>query len=276
MNFDMNTVWSRGIDLLRDNFSLLVVIAGIFLLLPTVALYLFIPDFQTFADPTADPEIVADKMGEILGPLLTGGLLATIVQFAGYGAMLALMGRDRPTVGQAIGTGFKIVPSTIAVFIIFMLAYIAGAVMIILPVTLIAGAVGSAALGIIGIIPVLVFVVWLMTRMSMSMPAMVLGKTLNPFTAVANSFRLTKAKQWAILLFWVVLVVAFTIISLLFNGVFGVVAALAASGTTQLLILGLANGVTSVVSGMLICALSVAMYDQLARPAEDDIEQVFD
>ena len=75
----------------------------IVLLLPTVALYLLVPEFQTLADPGADPRILAERMNEFLGPLLgTFGLL-TLIQFAGYGAMMALIGPDRPTVAQALG-----------------------------------------------------------------------------------------------------------------------------------------------------------------------------
>jgi len=276
MNFDMNTVWSRGIELVRDNFQLLIVIAGVFLLLPTMAIYLLVPDMQMFADPTADQDLVAARMAEMLGPLLGGGLLAAIFQFAGYGAMVALMGDDRPTVGQAIGTGFKIVPSTLAILILFMIAYVIGAGLIMLPISLLAGVSGVQALALIGIIPAVIFVVWFMARISMSMPVLVLGGTLNPVKAMIQSFKLTKPKQWSILLFWGVLVAAFTVISLLFNGVFGVIAAVIGTGTAAMLIVGLANGFTSMVSGMLVCGLSVAMFGQLSGPSNAAIEKTFD
>ena len=276
MNFDMNTVWSRGIELVRDNFQLLIVIAGVFLLLPTMAIYLLVPDMQMFADPTADQDLVAARMAEMLGPLLGGGLLAAIFQFAGYGAMVALMGDDRPTVGQALGTGFKIVPSTLAILILFMIAYVIGAMLIMVPISLLAGVSGVQALALIGIIPAVIFVVWFMARISMSMPVLVLGGTLNPVKAMIQSFKLTKPKQWSILLFWGVLVAAFTVISLLFNGVFGVIAAVIGTGTAAMLIVGLANGFTSMVSGMLVCGLSVAMFGQLSGPSNAAIEKTFD
>ncbi len=276
MNFDMNTVWSRGIELVRDNFQLLIVIAGVFLLLPTMAIYLLVPDMQMFADPTADQDLVAARMAEMLGPLLGGGLLAAICQFAGYGAMVALMGDDRPTVGQALGTGFKIVPSTLGILILFIIAYVIGAMLIMVPISLLAGVSGVQALALIGIIPVVIFVVWFMARISMSMPVLVLGDTLNPVKAMTQSFKLTKPKQWSILLFWGVLVAAFTVISLLFNGVFGVIAAVIGTGTAAMLIVGLANGFTSMVSGMLICGLSVAMFEQLSGPSNAAIENTFD
>ena len=36
MTFDMNRTWNEALSLVRANFQLLAVIAGVFLLLPTV------------------------------------------------------------------------------------------------------------------------------------------------------------------------------------------------------------------------------------------------
>ena len=276
MNFDMNACWARAIELVRSNLQLLLVIAGVFLLLPSLATYLLVPDIEMFLDPTSDPEELAAMVSELIGPFVTYGLLSLAVQFTGYGTMVALMGDERPTVGQALGTGVKTVPSLLAVLIIFLVLYMLGGVLIALPISLLVGVAGAPALGLIVIFPVLLYVFWLMARMSLVMPAMILGGTLNPIKGIADSFRLTKPRQWMILLFWVVLGVTFVIISLLFNGVFGLVAALFGTGTVGLLILGLANGVVGVISGMLICAIAVAMYAQLSGPSEQNITETFE
>ncbi len=276
MNFDMNTVWSRAIELVRDNFQLLIVIAGVFLLLPTMATYLLIPDFQNLIDPTADQAALEQQISAMIGPLVSVGVVSMVFQFAGYGAMVALMGDTRPTVGQALGTGFKIVPSVFAVMILFIIAYFIGAMIIALPITLIAGLAGIPALSFIAVIFVLIFVIWLMARMSLSMPALVLGETLNPFTAVARSFKLTGPKQWSILLFWGVLLAVYVVIALLLTGIFGLVAALIGSGTAAMVVLGIANGAMGMAIGMLICGVSVAMFTQLSGPSTAAIEETFD
>ncbi len=276
MNFDMNAVWARSVELMRDNFQLLLVIAGVFLLLPTIAMYLFIPNFQALIDPTADPEVLAAQMGEMLGPVFLGFFFGAIVQFTGYGAMVALMGDNRPTVGQAITAGLKAVPSLFVVFLLFALAYVIGALVILVPFSLIAGVAGAPALGLIGVLPVLVFVAWLMARMSMTMPAMVLGGTLNPFNAIGESFKLTGPKQWLIVVFWVVIVAVITVISLLVSGIFGLLIGLLGSGTTAMLLLGLVSGGVGVVNGIITCALAAAMYTQLSGPSAQVIEDTFD
>lgn len=275
MNFDMNTVWSRSVELIQANFQLLLIVAAVFLLLPNVALYMLVPDMQTLVDPMADPEVVAAQMGSIAGPLIVGGIFSMICQFAGYAAMVALMGDTRPTVGQALGKGLKTVPSLFAIAIIFLVMYFIGAVVIILPISLLAGLAGSALIGVIGFLPVVLFVAWLAARTSMSMPVMVLEGTLNPITALTRSFSLTKPKQWAILGFWVIIIVIMVIASLIFTSVFGLVAALAGTGLVSALILGLATGLSGMVYGMVLCAIAAAMHSQLSGPSAEAIEDTF-
>ena len=276
MNFDMNTCWARGLDQVRNNFSLLVVIAGIFLLLPTVALYLLVPDMQMLADPGVDQSVLKSKIAEILLPLMGAALLMSLVQFAGQAAMIALMGKGRPTVGEALGVGLKTVPSLVVVLLAFTVAVFIGSLLVTLPISILAGVAGIPALAILAVFPLLLLMFWMMARLSMTMPAMVLGATLNPFKAMGESWRITRRHQWAILLFWGVFYAVFTIISLLFNGIAGVIAALIASGTGAMLVAGLANGIASVVSGMLICALAVAMYGQLSGDTDTSIADTFE
>lgn len=275
MNFDMNTCWSRAVELIQANFQLLLIVAAVFLLLPNIALYMFIPDIQTLVDPTADPDVVAAQMGSIAGPLIGGGLFSMAFQFAGYSAMVALMSDGRPTVGQALGTGVKTIPSLLGVAILFFIMYFLGAMAIVVPISLLAGLAGSVALGVIGFIPVIVFVAWLAGRCSMTMPVLVLDGTRNPIKALGKSFSLTGQKQWPIVGFWAIILVIMIVASLIFTSVFGLVAAMAGSGTVSALILGLASGLSGMVYGMVLCAISVAMHGQLTGPSAEAIEDTF-
>lgn len=275
MNFDMNSCWSRAVELVQANFQLLLIVAAVFLLLPNVALYMFLPNLQAIVDPMADPDVVAAQMTSMAGPLLGGGFFSMAFQLAGYSAMVALMGDNRPTVGQALGSGIKTVPSLFAVAIMFFLLYFLGAMAIFVPISLLAGLAGSALLGFIGFIPVVLFVAWLAARTSMSMPVLVLENTLNPITAISRSFALTKPKQWPIVGFWAVIIVIMVVASLIFTTVFGLVAAIAGTGLVSAVILGLASGLTGMVYGMVLCAVAVAMYGQLAGPSADAIEDTF-
>lgn len=276
MKFDMGQAWSRAMELMRDNFQLLAVIAGVFLLVPTLAAYLLLPDFQTLMDPTADPDQMAEMIQANIGPFIGIGMAAMVLQFAGYGAMVALIGDSRPTVGEALKRGLTIVPSTFGVFLLFVIGYFVIALAIAVPVGILASLASAPGLSIIAVIVVLAAIVWLMARMCMSMPVLVFEDTLNPITASLRSFKLTKSSQWRIIVFWGVLFVAYMVVALLATSVFGLIAALAANSTVGVVIIGLANGIMGMIVGMVICALAVAMYGQLAGPSETAISETFE
>ena len=275
MGFDMNTCWSRAVELLQSNFQLLLIVAGVFLLLPTLAFYMLIPDMQMLSDPTIDQDILVEKMLEMGGPLIAVSLGSMVFQFAGNAAMVALMGDARPTVGQAIAAGFRSVLSLFGVLLVFMILITIGAVAVTVPFAAL-GALLAPALAGFAVLPVLVFVIWLLARMSMAMPVIVLGAVGNPVTAITQSFALTKPKQWPIVGFWVLIYVIMTIASLLFNGAIAVIAAIAGSGTVVTAITGLSNGLTGAITGAIGCAVAVAMYMQLSGPSQSAIEETFE
>jgi len=281
MNFDMNAAWERAVELIKENLQLLAIIAAVFLLLPSIAIYLFLPSMTELSDPGADPNVVMAQFQENPAPLITVGALGLIVQFAGYGAMIALMGKARPTVGEAIVTGFKITPTMIAVFVVYFLLYFLGAVLVVLPLALIAGfsrggeTVG-AIVGALAVIPILLVAVYVAARMSMSMAVVVLEGTLNPFSATLRSFKLTHKRQWSILIFWVVLFALYFVIALLFSGGVSAIAALAGGGTLTALILGVTNGLLGMASGMIMCGLAVAIFQQLSGPDAGEVSSVFE
>jgi hypothetical protein len=199
-----------------------------------------------------------------------------VVQFAGSGALIDLMGPRRPTVGQAIATGFRVTLSTMAVFVLYFLIYLVAAIIIAIPFALLAGLLDAPALGGLLVLPLIPVSVYIAARMSMSLPVLVLEGTLNPVTAVMRSFKLTHKKQWPVTVFWTVLGLCYVVISLLASGVFSVVAAFAGGGTASALILGIANGAWGMVFSMLMCALAVAIYQQLNGPDKEEMTSVFE
>lgn len=276
MKLDLNAVWSRGIALVRENFQLLAVIAGVFILLPTVAMYFLIPGMDQFIVPGADPDVVQERMLEVIGPLLSYGLIGSVIQFVGYGAMVALMGDNRPTVGEALSTGAKSVLPILAGFIIFLVIYMVAAIVIVTPIAMLAGAVGVPGLAAIAPLFVIAVALFLMSRFSLTMPVVVVDHVFNPLKAVKRSWDLTGLSQWRVMGFWGILFVAYMVISLLLLGVFGVLAALFGSGTGGTLILGLTNGLISMVVAIVLSGLVVAMHAHLSGPGERTITETFE
>ena len=277
MKFNMDQAWSRAIDLVKDSFQLLLVIAAVFLLLPSIGVYLFMPDFATLAQPGAEPEQVLAVFQENLATIVLVSGAAMIVQFAGQGAIIAMIGGKRPTVGEAIATGFRVTPSTLAIFVLYFVLYFVAAIVVAIPLVLIAALVGQAAgalVGVIAVFPILFVSVYLAARLSMSL--LVLEGTLNPISAMMRSFKLTHKRQWSILIFWSILFVVYMVIALLFSSGFGVIAALAGGGTATALILGFADGLMEIATSLIICGLAVAIFEQLRGPDEDEVSSVFE
>ena len=285
MQFDMSDTWQRAITLVQSNFQLLAVIAGVFLLLPTLIMYVAVPELatmDTMIDTSGDdPEKLMAQLGEVYGSIAPWALLSTIVSFAGYAAMVTLMGANGVTVGDAIVRGFKAVPSLIAVLILFFISYLLAAFVVMIPIVLLAtllGMVSPVLAGVIGFFGGLAAVLvslMLMARFSVTMPVMMLEGILNPITAMHRSWKLTGPRQWAILGFWALLFIVYTVLALILNAIIGLFASLA-SGTTAGLIMGLFTGLLGVFVGMIVSGIAVALHEQLTGDAPTKISETFE
>ncbi|HAU22505.1 MAG TPA: hypothetical protein DCS24_07920 [Erythrobacter sp.] len=264
MEFDMGAAWQRATTLISANFQLLAVIAGVFLFLPSLVIYLVFPDFALLMDPTADPEILAAQIQEVLSPLIGWGLAIMAFQFVGYLAMVGLIGKRRPTVGQAIAQGVRSTPTLFGTLILFALGCFIITFVLILFISLLALIVGPGALTFLTMVLILGVMLILMTRLCLTMPVVMLEDQLNPFTALLRSWQLTSANKWQIFSFWMLLGVVYLVITFLALGVFGLVGAAVESTVLAALILGIVNGVIGALVAVIISGVVVAMYQQLA------------
>ncbi|MBL4858488.1 MAG: hypothetical protein JKY36_04730, partial [Erythrobacter sp.] len=93
MKFDLDTAWKDTTRLLRDNFSLLAVVAGVFYFIPYAAALLWIPGLADLTmgqfDPSS-PETEA-MANEMFAGYWWALVLLGIVQGIGLLAMLALL-----------------------------------------------------------------------------------------------------------------------------------------------------------------------------------------
>ena len=92
------------------------------------------------------------------------------------------------------------------------------------------GAIGGGAMLLIILyyIAILVFLLWLQSRLSVAGPVMAERLTRNPVTGIAESWRMTAASQWTIvgffLLFTILSIVYGMVAGLIFGGIMGAVA----------------------------------------------------
>lgn len=284
MTFDMNRTWSMALALLSANGQLLAIIAGVFLLLPGTLFYVAMPDIMTTlaTQTNPDPDMVLAMLREAAVPLIVLGLVMLMAQIIGYLAMIALMGEDRPTVGEALRRALAYLPTTIGVTLLLMLGYVvfAGLAAVALGLLTAVGiGVGGEVVGgilvFVGVIAMIVGLVYLATRFILTMPIIALEGITGPWTVCKRSWSLTKSNALKIFFFYVLIFAAYIVIAMILSSIFGVLAGLLGNGAGAALVLGLSNGLIGAAVAMLFSAIMVAMHRQLAGLSPTAIDQTF-
>ena len=281
MQFDMNRTWSDALALVRRNFQLLAVIAGVFVLLPTLIFYIANPELlQAFA-LMSDPEAMDALLDPIIPRLLAFGLGVFLLQLIGYGAMVALISDGRPTVGEAIGAGARALLPALLAFIVFMIGLIVvggalafGVSLVVVLLATLFGSSAEAAAGFAALVTMpalLALQLYLMVRFMLTLPAIVIEGRRRPLQALDRSRRLTKPRAWAILGFIALLGVAYLVILMVIDIALNAVGAVAGGGSG--LAFALVMSVTGALVAMLTSAILVSIHHQLAGAGEPaDIE----
>ncbi len=268
MKFDMGSAWSDGMARVRANFQLLAILGGVFFFLPSVLMFVMLPDMMgAMMSPNFDPEN-STAILESLGPTFFGVyLLVILASFVGYTAMIALMGDGRRvSVGESIAIGFKALLPLVALLVMFGLAYFVAAFAVGIVLGLIIAALGAISEGLAGVftfvavIGLIAAMLWAMTRLSLTLPVIALESTLNPIRALSRSWTLTGPSQGRLFLFYVVLTVAYIVIALVVFMVLGLFISAIGAPTA----LGFLNGILGALVAMVFSGILVAIYLQLA------------
>ncbi|MEO6151845.1 MAG: hypothetical protein ABIT09_01125 [Croceibacterium sp.] len=278
MQFDMNRTWSQAMAMVRANFQLLALIAGIFMLLPSLALVVAMPQLFELAMPGANPEAAQARIQSMLPGFFGAMMGLMLVSLIGYAAMVALMGPERPTVGAAIGRAIRALPSLIGAFLLFLVGYIAAALVAGIVLGLLAKvlslAVGTGGASALTVIVLILGVGYVFTRLSLLLPVVVLEGARNPFKGFARSWRLTRPARWRIYGFFVLLLIAYAVIFLVLT--LAMTALGAAAGGSGTFLFGIVTGIIGMLAAMLISALLVSMHDQLGGAGSPSVAETFE
>lgn len=263
MKFDLDTAWKDTSRLLRDNFALLVVLAGVFFFVPYAALMLFVPEIAELGQMQADPG--SDAMFDAVMAVYTNYwwvfLIVAVVQGIGLLAMLALLRhRDKPTVADAITTGAVSFPS-------YFIAQLLQSLLLVFVSTLLIGiplAIGFSVGAFLGVIAAFVAFIYILTKLSMTSPIIAIDGVRNPINALGGSWKLTKGNSLRLFAFYALIFVAFIIASTVFSLIVNFIFALAGP---DIMLFG-TTIVSSAVNAffiMLIVCLLAAIHMQLVR-----------
>jgi hypothetical protein len=212
MKFDLDTAWKDASRLLRDNFSLLAIIAGVFFFVPYAAVLIAIPSALPIAalEQGGNPEAMQAAILDLYSTYWWVLLALAIIQGIGLLAMLALLRRRaNPTVGEALATGAGSVISYLAAQILQSFALIAVIILLIgIP-----AAAGSPAIAFFGGVLALVLFLYILTKMSLVSPVIAIEEVKSPLTAIARSWKLTRGNSVRVFLFYLLVLVAFFVVS---------------------------------------------------------------
>ncbi|WP_285713557.1 glycerophosphoryl diester phosphodiesterase membrane domain-containing protein [Erythrobacter oryzae] len=275
---DMGTAWTQATGLMGANRDTISAIAGLFFFLPALASSLLLPGLANPPQPApgADPEVafraMLDQISTIYAenwPLL---LALTAVQVIGSMSLFALLtDRANPTVGEALRTGVRSLPSYLAAQLLTVLG---ASLAIGIPVGVLS-AFGGVAVGLLALLVALVAILYVIVKLSLTGPVIAIEGRMNPLAALGRSWQLTKGNSLRILLFVLLLVVVFGIIALLVGGTLSLV--LSAMGEAVALIGGgVIDALINALLTVLFLVVTVAIYRQLAGPSPEREAALFE
>ena len=244
------------------NRDTLAAIAGVFFLLPGLIGAVMVP--TPALTPTMDQAAMADAVMRFYtsaGPIL---IVLSLPMLAGYLTLLAmLLDRDRPTVGAAIATGIRFLPSYLAAQMLTSL------VLSVLWVTLLT-ALGVILPQILAVPVSLALMVYPLIRVLLIGPEMVTQRLLNPIRAIMAGVARTRGHGVRIMLYVGPAVTLFFVLYSLVMMIIGLATAPVAGAETRRLI-GEAIGTVLFAAGYTYYAAIIASTYQQLGPVHGDL-----
>lgn len=242
MQFSYDAAWNDVVATFRRRRELILVLAGVFILLPTAAQLFFIPPPEVAAN---DPRFVQKMMDYVTDNGVVWFLLSLPVLW-GTAALIHVAFAENAPRDAAIGAGFR------SLFWLLLLSYV-------MQFALMAGFLLLIAPGL-----------YLLGRFCVASSALVLEGRRNPFAALARSMELTRGQGWRLcgflLIVVLVLFVAYLAVLAIIGGLFSLILPAAAAKPALALLQATGTTVLNVVPVL----LGVAIYRQLAGEASRD------
>ena len=258
MTFDMNRAWNEAIRLLRANPELLVLLAGLFVFVPTLAVYLIEPETMAFPqdlnqdDPMPQMNAYFAKVGIYL-------IVLQVAQYAGLLTMVALFARRRPTVGDAIKAGLMaLIPLLLLQIMVTLIIVLVSA--LIFGLLSLAGTAGV----VLGVVLIIALTLYLTARLFPVIATMIFEQLYNPVKAIAASLRITRGHGGKLLVFMLLLGIAGLVISAVAGLPVALLTALISNAEVALFIDAAFSALVGTILTAIIAALIVSVYRQLS------------
>jgi hypothetical protein len=262
MKFDSNLAWQRASSAVAANREVVLALAGVFFLLPTLGLTLLVPPPQP--SPGASIEAVLKSLNEYYSAAFPYLLPIAVLQAMGMLALLTLLtDKTRPTVGDAIRLGLKgLLPYVLAQMLVVIGLGVAGGAVI-----AIGAASGIAALAVVGAAITFSVVAYVMIRTSLLGPVIVVDGERNAVAAIMRSWRLTQGNAARIGVFYLLVWIAFMFVIAVITLVLGILFALVGSQEVSRMAEAVISSGLNSVMALYFVGIFAAVHGQLGRHA---------
>lgn len=266
MKLDMGQAWNAATYLIGKNVDMILIIAGVFIFLPTLALTLLIPGLdQSAADPS-DTDAILGALLEVYRSYWWAFIISGLVQAVGTLSLLTLLtDTSRPTVGEALKLGIK---GILSYFVTQILIGLATAVVIGVPLGIAVASNITPLAVMIGLVA-LVAIVYISIKTMLIAPIIAIEREYNPIAIVKRSWGLTKGNSVRLLAFFALLFIAIMVVSLVVEGILSVILALM-GGQVQIIGMAIVSGILNTVLAVVVLAVLAGVHGQLAGPDSDE------
>jgi hypothetical protein len=274
--FSPSTGWDQVRQIIGANSQLLLPLAGVFFLVPSLIIALFGP--VLLVDQTiSDPNLLFAEYQRALAPLAPWLLIGSLVQLVGQLAMLAAIGiASRPTVGEALTLGLSRLGYLVLANIVLGVILALGIVPILLVVAVIGAVTGSAAIaGALGFLAGAAIIFgWIYAYVRFSLLAIVLvaEDARWPIPLLRRSWQLTRNNALPIFVFYFMVAIVFLVLAFAIGFFFGLIfVALGfdmTPGATGATLNAVLSGVVSAAGTTIFTVMQVAIYRQLSGHKE--------
>lgn len=258
MKLDTNRAWQEAAAAVSSSREVLAAVAGVFFLLPSLAFALMVqpPATAEGATPAAAMAVLQEYYLSVLPWMVP----VTLLQAAGTLAVLALLSpHARPTVGEAIRQGVLGLFPYIAAQLLFGMAL---GFMLVVGVGLPAAA-GAMAISVLLGLGIGAFAIYATIKTVLVGPVIMIEGERNPVAALARSWQLTSGNSARILVFYLLLGIAFLIVLGVASAVVGAVAALIGGASAGTIAGAIVQSVLGAAMTLYLTAVSMAIHRQL-------------
>ena len=236
-------IWDEALKSLLANREVLLAVLGVFSILPNFALQMLAPVPEPVSGQQAAQ--LLDRLGVYFDANWLPLVAVIALQFFGMLVTLALLADPaRPTVSEAIRKAARAAPTFVAALVLaFAGSFLTG----LIPVILI-GLTGSLSLTQVAAVMGTVVILYMLIRFAFAGPAVLLDGQRNPVLALRRSFAATQGIGWQLLVFILLIFVAFRIVGWLLT---------AAAVLVTTLITGAAGA--ALVGALIACLVQAAL-----------------